>query len=278
MRRTLLVCMLAAIAAAMLAQMPKPSGGVSGSSGGCGFTYGAYSALPGTCSTCSAYRTSNSVYDFVCTATNTWTAFFQGRFAKVPPSSGWTGDNCSGCTFSASLGFVQAVFPAASAVNARGYYRTAPSAPYTAKFLFRVDRSGASSGNGTEAGIMATFRDSAGKLVSLRTGHVAAGYGMVFDKWTSTTSFSAAYTSYTASNNTVDLQRTEIWMAVSDDNTDLKVYWSLEGSVWYQFGSSQSRTNFMASGPSQVGFFAYANGSDVRVSVISYEETASGTP
>ena len=107
------------------------------------------------------------------------------------------------------------------------------------------------------------FRDNAGKLV---VWDVDVG-GDIYDfKFTSTTSPSAAYVTLPSTL----AFRNPIWLQVSDDGTNIIFRYRLSAADNWVVFDSQIRTNFMGSGPTQIGFGAYVNGNAARVSCFSW--------
>jgi len=197
-----------------------------------------------------------------------------------PPTSSWSWDNQGSSTEDTTYGYPYLIMPAQSAVKMSLRYRTAPSTPYTITAAIAPDITGAISGagNALNSGIELLFRDSSGKIVSLdiQSGSSAAGCVIQDEKWTTSTSFSATYTSYGATATTANicsLLRNVVLMQMSDDGTNLTFRLSVDGNHWQQF-DQRSRTNFFASGPSQVGWGSFCDGDQVVAALLSWQVTS----
>jgi len=113
--------------------------------------------------------------------------------------------------------------------------------------------------NKTSCGII--FRESStGKFIFFRfmfdTTSIIAKSDVIFsvDKYTSPTVFSANY----AVRSAGFLRGSVIWLSMMDDGTDLTWAYSNDGQN-YTTITTQSRTNFLALGPNQVGFAINSN-------------------
>lgn len=173
--------------------------------------------------------------------------------------------------------------PKSGTVSLSVRYRSVPATPFTVKFLFKHDMSGAPPGAtpasaSTRYGIC--FRDAVGKIIEFGFGYTTATPTIQLYKWTNSTTATAAYVAFTgaAAAFVYDIiLRQNAWMAISDTGTNLVFYWSVDGLHWKQL-SSQSRTDFFAAGPTDFGFFAYANGNAIEVALLGMEVQASATP
>lgn len=149
--------------------------------------------------------------------------------------------------------------------------RSAPSTPYSIIAAFRaVGPVTSELDDVTMFGLC--FRESStGKLIILGDGIFAevaslSSVGMarlwVIEKFTNPTTFSAAY----KGPRSLLHVGPESWMKIEDDGTNLKFYVG-DGVSWVQL-HSVSRTDFMAGGPNQVGWFARnQNNNDNRLLV-----------
>jgi len=237
----------------------------------------------GSVPTCSSttkgvYYPTNSLYDaIVCDGTTN--NYFVNHHQAYPTTAGWTVGN--GGTLDTTYGYPYFSAPNLAAVAISDVYLTAPAAPYVCTAMFVHDVSTAQPGSATTNPIVGygmLFRDGTGKIVSFQVGTDTAATTaneaqIATFKWTTDTSFSAAYQSYeAASGNFAGLDfilRTPIWMRIGDDNTNLNFYWSIDGNHWKLF-DSRSRTNFFGSGPTQVGFLAYARAGSIEMAVPSW--------
>jgi hypothetical protein len=250
-----------------------PAGG-----GGSGtVSSGAIGSLPGTCNSGDLYFPTNSVYTTVlCGASNTHT--YWGPFGLLTPtiSTGWSWDNQGSSTIDSTNGYEYLSSPKSGTVSISMRYRTAPVTPYTIKALLLHDISGAPpgvSGNKVDSGFGIAFRDGTGKVETLRLASSSGGPGISVDTWASSTSFSANQVIYasTSSNSTVPdvVFRQMSWMEIEDTGTNTNFYWSVDGQHFKLLYTS-SRTAFFGSGPTQVGFYAYANGNAVELAPVSW--------
>lgn len=195
-----------------------------------------------------------------------------------PPSTGWSWDNQTTSTIDSANGHEYLKAVKQSAVKATWRYRTAPSAPYTITAAFLVDFTGATvlDGNGTAAGVQLLFRESGtGKAIDIRYSVIANNTAMYsFSKWTTSASFSADYAYYGPFGTLSPGGGPKLlWMRITNDNTNISVYLSIDGLHWHQMSVNKSKTDFMAGGPDQVGFGAYCNASSVAVALISWQES-----
>ena len=241
--------------------------GNAASGGGSSLTYGAYGSLPATCTTGDRYLTSDSLYEFACTATNTWTAFLFGRKGAVPPTAGWSWVNQSSATLTTTVG-AQYMY---DLENAEGYHlrcRTAPATPYTITAYAEID-STPETGKYPQAGI--AIRDSGtGKMV---TSSVYPSQSTAYfwytsaEKWTNATTFSSA------TAGAVKMAPPK-WFRVSDNGTTTVYSWSPDGENWVTL-LSEGRTTFMAT-PDQVCWGVRTNSSSsqpVYMSLLSWDAT-----
>lgn len=195
-----------------------------------------------------------------------------------PPSTGWSWDNQGVSTIDSNNGYEYLKAVKQSAVECTWRCRTAPSAPYVITASFLIDMTGAITFDGTTAnvGVTLLFRESGtGKAVVLRlsTGGVNTT-AIQWEKWTSSVSVSTAYSTYGAYAPMVPgIGPQLVHMRIENDNTNLKAYMSIDGLHWHQFGTSQSKTDFMAGGPDQVGWGAYCNASTPVIALISWQES-----
>jgi len=242
--------------------------------------YGTFANLPATCKVGDQYYTSDSIYTFVATATNTWTPFINGERVKLPPTSGWTWDNQGSSTVDdGTYGYLHAKFLSTGGVTMRARYRTAPSAPYIVKF--QIDHM-FSAGTGTassDVGAAIGFRDSGGKIAALILQPSSGNWVNNVYYFNSATSFnSTAQNNGTVIGNFDAIAKPRLWVAIEDNNTNIIFYVSINGvgtpgssGNWQIFGTF-SRTAFMASGPNAYLYGSYGNTGDSRVQINSLEE------
>lgn len=244
-------------------------------------TQGTYASLPGSCTTNDVYFMTDSVYQARCSATNTWSYFYQGAGSvTLPPTGSWSWDNQGSSTVSSTYGYLYLTFLRSSAVSIRAYYRSAPATPYSLTVLLSNDISGLPGGSAVDSAYLVGFRDGAGKFVLMRLGYTNAnGYSIFTDKWTNSTTFSANYLTYFGGASSDIVTRNPTWLRVTDcgsssagvcsGNSGNLVFWySLDGQTWTQV-DARARTDFMASGPNAVFVGAYVNGCQVLTSILS---------
>jgi len=223
------------------------------------------------------YRCTDSVYEFRFDGT-LWQPFIGGNAELVlPPTSSWSWDNQGSSTADSTYGPLYLSLLSANATQIRAYYRTAPSTPYTIKALLRYDLSGIltqSVSSTSEGGLIIGWRDSSGKFVVFTLQLSSSAPLIYLGKWSSSTSFSAAYAgSFSGANtNFFAFGHDQLWVALEDDGTNITVFLSLTGAGtpgssahWKQF-IQKSRTDFLTA-PTNVCVGAYVGnfGSDICV-------------
>ena len=223
-------------------------------------TYGTYASLSGTCTTGAQYLTSDSPYTFMCTATNTQTAFLKGTKVTLPPTCGsmtslGSGFTSGTCTNSGTPGALALeVTGVSGCCNIFAQVQSAPATPYTyTTFLQTVNSIGSSTN--VNAGVI--FRDSAtGKSTAF--GLYNGGWRIEY--WTN---IPASGTATDSSTLTSGLFPTNItWNGlmgyrISDDGTNRLYYVCFASATcinpldWKLIYSEARTTNFTAN---QVGF------------------------
>lgn len=188
----------------------------------------------------------------------------------APPSSGWSWDNQASATITSATGYEYLSCPRTGNIHLHLRYRTAPSTPYTITAAIFADLSSIQSRSGAtdvNCGFGIGFRESStGKIVNYLfvTDTAVGAYGAYFGKWTNATTLSANYSGHAGFRTMAGLVLARpALLRITDDGTNLKCYWSMDGVVWTQF-DSRARTDFMSGGPDQVWFGAYANGDGVE--------------
>jgi hypothetical protein len=178
-------------------------------------------------------------------------------FTMTPPGAigGWTWVNQGTATADGSNGSLTINAPADASDSSRILVKAAPATPYFV--MVRVLTSTAQFPD-NRAGVL--FRESGtGKLIVFNkyigSNVVSDKYMFVstLDKYTNETTYSgSSYISFTP--RSPDAQ----WQKMVDDGVNLKWYWCLDNlnpAHCTQY-FSVSRTDFMAGGPNQVGFYA----------------------
>lgn len=251
--------------------------GCAGSSGASIATPGTYANLPSTCSpngSNALFIATDAPYTLICTGTNAQTAFFGGVGGKqvtVPPSSGWTGDNSPTIDWTHGYGYFTGASSSGSEAL-RFVYRTAPSAPYTVQALIQIDLNDIAHNETVNSGLSVGFRDSTGKIVESDLTIAGGAWIGEILKYTSSTSFSAAYsdTIQGTGTNIATIAAHPLWLQWKDDSTNLSFWNSIDGNNFIQIGANHSRTDFFASGPTQIGFGARTKTGNVNLAIYSW--------
>lgn len=183
-----------------------------------------------------------------------------GHFNEMnePDQSLFAWVNQSSATVSTTNGptVLKTPAPGGAGENVNLRVQTPPSTPYTliAGFVPDIDPV-----NQTSCGVV--FRESStGKFIFFRlmfdTTSAVTKSDIVFsvDKYTNPTTFSSNY----AVKSAGFLKGSIIWLKMADDGTNLTWSYSNDGQNYTNI-TTQSRTNFLASGPNQVGFAINSN-------------------
>lgn len=211
--------------------------------------YGTYASLPATCTKGDMYYTSDSLYTFVATATNTWTPFYQGKQVTIPVSGDFSWINQGGATVTSTAGNIILYAPASASDNLRIRKKAAPATPYTIEIGFTVH---ASQSNFFGAGFV--WRNAAGgQLVCPLIGG-GTTLDMASAKFTNATTYNS---NYTVSPAPYPIGETH-WIKVSDTGVNRVTSYSLDGKNWTDI-HTVGRTDFITA--DEVGFFANSNNS-----------------
>lgn len=230
-------------------QMQSLLGNAPGAGGGSSITYGAYGSLPGTCTTGDLYRTSDSIYEFQCTASNTWSAFFGGQKVTIPVSGDFSWVNQGSSTVTSGAGNIAMFVPASGSNSLRVRVKSIPAVPYTIEAGFYM---AGNFSNYAECGLV--FRQTSdGKLVTLNIQNPSAGINSA--KWTGATTFSA---SYSPTDPPLGWQN-QIWFRIADNNTNRIASWSPDNVNYYTL-HTVGRTDFLTA--DQVGFYCNTSNSN----------------
>jgi len=171
-------------------------------------------------------------------------------------ASSFTWRNQGSATLTDSNGGFKMTVPKESGWNLRGVTLTRPTPPYafTARFRFMVAPDVSVGTTSSHWGLW--IRDSAGKYITLS---LRSGQALGMWEFNSETAFNSVI------DTTLDCHDTQwFWLRLEDDNTDIKGYFSIDGSNWSQDGSAwwqQSRTNHLSGGGSDIGFYASSSSS-----------------
>lgn len=221
---------------------------------------GVYASLPASgMKSGDRYRCTDIQYDFIYNG-SAWVPIFQDLSATLPLTSSWSWDNQGSSTISSSLGALQFFF-AGSASGIRGYYRTAPATPYTVTIRAKQFPGSYLATNGVMDAFGIFFRDGTGKLVTLLIFHTATTGSWLTSKFTNSTSYSADYTN--AFNTVIQNASTflsyerDLLLRLTDNGTNIIFQRSFDGLTWVTL-DTRSRTDWLASGPTQWGIAAYS--------------------
>jgi hypothetical protein len=165
--------------------------------------------------------------------------------------------------------------PATAGTNVRLRVKSAPATPYTITAAFIPSLT---SNSGTDPGMGLLWRESStGEFVALAytiTG--TTGPFVRLQKWTNATTFSAQYVLSGSEWERIDRFQVGplIWFQISDNGTNLIGRVSNDGKKFRQ-AWIRSRTDFMASGPDQIGVWCHSNGTaaDVGMWLLHWSES-----
>lgn len=164
----------------------------------------------------------------------------------APPTASWSWDNQGSCTVATTNGGLSFYVPANASGNTHVYHRAASSAPYTITAMFLP-------GPMFSAGVQGfglCFRESSsGKIHAFYFQNANSGAPQLLsNKWTTTTSFSAGYTSFAS----ITLFGGVVFLRIADDNTNRVCSISTDGQH-FQALHTTGRTDFLTA--DQVGVF-----------------------
>jgi hypothetical protein len=191
----------------------------------------------------------------------------------APSSSGWSWDNQVSSTIDSTNGYEYLAAPRQSAVKLSGRYRTPANSHWRIEVCMLHDISGSMGGTANDTGYVIGFRDSGAKLVTTIMQVASSAPGIYSHKWTSSTSYSALYTSYTTGAAADVVYKNPAWLRADYDGTNIVTYYSIDGNHWVQI-DTRTLTDFLAAGTPNFFWGAYVNGCAVNVALISYNETA----
>jgi hypothetical protein len=177
-----------------------------------------------------------------------------------PPSAGWTWDNQDTATVAAEKGGLHLYTTANAGVEVYGYYRTAPAVPYVITALV-IPRAVA----GNYVGFGLGWRDAATGKIAVPLFTYIAGWYIDFQKWTTSTSYSATY-----GNQGVGYLPNYIFLRIADNNTNRVTSISFDGQNFIVL-HTVGRTDFLTA--DQYGLFLRSQGGlPVGMTVISLKE------
>lgn len=168
-----------------------------------------------------------------------------------PASTSLTWVNQGSCTTTDYNGGFTLVTDAAPGNNRHLLVTSAPAAPYT--FTVGMFLQLWPAPNPTIGGLV--FRESStGKFVEFITYFSGNTLHMATFKWNNATSFSAAYDD--GQVQPAISTSGFLFLRIQDDGLNLHFFWSSDGVNFMEWISSRSRTDFMTSGPNQIGIVA----------------------
>lgn len=224
-------------------------------------SYGAYASLPASCTAGDRYLTSDSIYEFACTASNTWRAFNTSTLHVIPPSAGWSWVNQGSATVTYSLGYGYLSAPASAADSLRMQTRSA-SAPYTVTARIRVKA------NDTQnyfAGGLMCRNSGSGEIINFG---IAGNGGVKVISYYHSSPTGGGSMRGSAINLGI---YSDLWLQLSDDNTNRILKYSINGTDWLQHSSTARTTDVTCD---EVGWFSNsANSSLVDAMLLSWNVT-----
>lgn len=238
----------------------KSDGTCSTPASGHATTYDTYANLPATCATGDRHFTSDSIYEFLCTATNTWTAFHQGTKVTIPPSASWAWVNQNTATVSAAGG-TQYITATDSGGDSNNCRVRSISVPYTLTAVVRT--SVPPPGSSLSAGI-ALRESGSGELIVFANFNQGGAYNIRVTTWNSPTSFAALLDS-----TGISIGQDLFYLRVVNNSTNRIFYASFDRGInWEELFSHASGT-FLTE--DQAGFCVLPWGSQTRNSLVSWD-------
>lgn len=165
--------------------------------------------------------------------------------------SSFTWQNQGSATAVDHNGGIVMTVPDEASWKLRGLTLTAPSTPYAFTTRMRIGLAPGSmaTADSTHAGLW--FREnSTGEIITLSN---RCGDNLAMWRWSDWNTFNATIDTAWGFDDVPYM-----WLRLEDDGTDLKGFFSLDGSNWSQDDSAwfqQGRTSFMAGGPDQIGIY-----------------------
>lgn len=200
-----------------------------GSSGGGGASTIAYASLPAASTAGLLYNFSDSLYTAI-DGGSSYSYAYGSQPVTPPASSGWTNLNIGSATLT-TAGYRNIYENATNSGQIRGQYRALPSAPYDVKvgFLPNMFTGSVTSGVGL-------YSSGDGKLTFF---YPNQNMSIQYQTWNSVSSPSGNYINLLGGT----FQVQPMWARFTDDNTDRRLYMSVDGLNWYLL-HTVSRTDF----------------------------------
>lgn len=225
-----------------LAQVTPGGGG----GGGGGTFYGLASALPATCTTGSIYTPSDKIWRYVCTATNTWTTFYNGVAVTPPAAASYTYLNNPSTTSAKTdtAGGMQVIKGNQNNWVLAVHSVAAPATPWTVEMGFAsLTKGGNNFSNFGLALLEATTGSPKFEALVLTNSGTNPGFAGYFEfaKWNSPSSFNSSY----GSDNQYVNGTNVIWLRIVNDGSNIVAYVSRNG-VDYAQQSTHTATSFLS--------------------------------
>lgn len=222
---------------------------------------GTYANLPASgTDTGETYFFTNSFYSFARWNGSSWDHFYNGQKVTPPVDGDYSWVNQGSATTDTTYGGVVLYGPSSGSVNIRARVKTAPSAPYTIRAIFKLI-----GGSAADASAGICLRDSGtGKIIIINR-RISDGTYRV-DKYDSATAFNLGYSVTGLNTHSSD---TDIKLV--DNNTNRLSSAEANGIAAIQF-HSVGRTDFLTA--DQIGYYVNTyNSVDIYMMLISFEVT-----
>lgn len=210
--------------------------------------FGALASLPATLlKNGMRYGTSDGLYDYLVTS-GAWQAFYGSRAVTPPVSGNFSWVNQVSASVSAANGGLTITGPGVAGINIQAQVVSLPSAPFTIDMLIAEFTLG--SGANFNGGVI--LRESGtGKLETFGSNASVGINTLSVTQWNSPTSFANA-----AKNATLGVPffPNGWWVRITNDNTNLKCWFSTDGTTWVEF-YSEAVGAFFSVAPNQIGIY-----------------------
>ena len=227
-----------------------PAFGSCPGGGGNAITFGAYSSLPGSCSTSgNLYKTTDSAYEFICGGSTFNNAFYSGYPATLPPTVGsLTWNNQGTASANNTNGPLVMIAPTAGGTNQiRALVKAVPgSTPYT--FTIGLDGEQDFLNCGSRIGI--TLSDGTKYLTwALSNNNAGQASDLLFEKWSAAGTSDSTYATINIGTVTP-----RIFLRVNNDGTDYNVSYGTDGNN-FVLANSQAVANYLTA--TVIGIFVH---------------------
>ena len=248
-------------------------------SGGTNATFGLFSALPGTCAHSSTasdlYFTTDSYYTFLCTATNTFSPFMDGKQVTRPTAaSTWTLVNgTSGTAAKSDSHGAVVISTTASVLAGETILKAIPAIPYTKTIALRAFANGGSvSSANVGCGMVVTSgtaNSNAIQYVAINPGNTTFGTSVSILHYANY-SYGSGVADVNSSYNIGSSSSANIWFQVADNGTNRSWSVSVDGETFVKLFTSASASPFTPTNYG-VGCFMQSAGAGVpwAISILS---------